>query len=239
MNKVAFITGSAVRVGREIARHLAEKGWNLGLHYRSSSSEMAGLESELKSRYPDQMFFAFQADFSSLGQSNGLISRVMGQFGQLDLLINNASVFAPSTFRETSADVLNLNHLVNYVAPYILMRDFVNTATGGLIINMVDTMITRNSGKYFAYTLSKKSLWEITKMAAVELAPQFRVNAIAPGAIMAPVGKDQQYLERVASKSPMKIPSGVIPVLKSIDYILDNDDLTGQLLFCDGGSQLL
>ncbi len=239
MTKVALITGSAVRVGREIAIHLAQKGWNLALHYRTSSTAMADLEAELKSRYPDLRFSTFQADFSLSEQTGALMKRVLETFGHLDLLVNNASVFEPSTFRETSVEMLNSNHLINYVAPFILMHDFVNASSGGQIINMVDTMITNNKSNYLAYTLSKKSLWEMTKMAALELAPNFRINAIAPGALIAPVGKDQQYLERVASKTPMKIPSGLIPVLKSIDFILDNDDLTGQLIFCDGGSQLM
>ena len=76
-------------------------------------------------------------------------------------------------------------------------------------------------------------------MAALELAPNFRVNAIAPGAILAPGGKDPHYLEKVADLTPMKMPSGVISILKSIDYIIGNEDLTGQLIFCDGGAQLL
>ena len=79
----------------------------------------------------------------------------------------------------------------------------------------------------------------MTKMAALELAPAFRINAIAPGAILAPKGKDEHYLEKIADLTPMKTPSGVIAVLRSIDYIIGNEDLTGQLIFCDGGAQLL
>ena len=109
----------------------------------------------------------------------------------------------------------------------------------GLIINIADTRITKNKSDFLSYSLSKKSLWEMTKMAALDLAPHFRVNAIAPGAILTPAGKDQHYLEQVADLTPMKTPSGVISILKSIDYIIGNEDLTGQLIFCDGGAQLL
>jgi len=119
------------------------------------------------------------------------------------------------------------------------MRDFAKKCGKGLIINMVDTRITNNSGDYFAYSLSKKSLWELTKMAALELAPLFRVNAIAPGAVLPPVGKDNSYLEKISLKTPMKTPSGVISILKSVDYIIDNQDITGQLIFCDGGGHLI
>lgn len=239
MARVALITGSAVRLGREIAGHLAKKGWNIALHYSLSSTAVSGFEAELKSIYPDQQFYTFHAEFSSVDQTHELIKLVIEQFGRLDLLVNNASVFEPSTLKETSADLLIRQTSINYVAPFMLMRDFANSSSDGQIINMVDARITNNKSDYLAYTLSKKSLWELTKMAALELAPHFRVNAIAPGAILAPAGKDHHYLEKVASGAPMKTPSGVISVLKSIDYIIENKDLTGQLIFCDGGAHLL
>jgi len=239
MAKVAFITGSAVRLGREIAHHLANNGWDIALHYRSSSKDVVGFEAELKTGFPEQRFYTFQADLADTNQVQKLIKLVIGWFGQLDLLINSASIFEPSPFKETSADSLIRHSQVNFVSPFILMRDFANSASNGQIINIVDTRITKNKSDYLSYSLSKKSLWELTKMAALELAPHFRVNAIAPGAILAPAGKDQQYLEKVADLTPMKTPSGVISILKSIDYIIGNEDLTGQLIFCNGGAQLL
>lgn len=239
MAKVALITGSAVRLGREIAQHLADSGWDVALHYRTSSKDVSEFAKELAIRFPDQRFYAFQADLGDIDQVQKLIKQVIERFGQLDLLINSASIFESSPFKETSADSLIRHSQVNFVSPFILMRDFANNASNGQIINIVDTRITNNKSDYLSYTLSKKSLWELTKMAALELAPHFRVNAIAPGAILAPAGKDQHYLEKVADLTPMKTPSGVISILKSIDYIIGNEDLTGQLIFCDGGAQLL
>ena len=239
MAKVALITGSAVRLGREIAHHLANNGWDLALHYRTSSKDITDLEAELKSSYPDQRFYALKADLGSVDQTLMLIKQVVERFAQLDLLINNASIFEPSTLKETSTDLMIRQMQVNFISPFILMRDYANIADNGMIINIVDTRITNNKSEHLSYSLSKKSLWELTKMAALELAPHFRVNAIAPGAILAPAGKDQRYLEKVADLTPMKTPSGVVSVLKSIDYILDNEDLTGQLIFCDGGAHLL
>jgi len=200
---------------------------------------VVGFEAELKTGFPEQRFYTFQADLADTNQVQKLIKLVIGWFGQLDLLINSASIFEPSPFKETSADSLIRHSQVNFVSPFILMRDFANSASNGQIINIVDTRITKNKSDYLSYSLSKKSLWELTKMAALELAPHFRVNAIAPGAILAPAGKDQQYLEKVADLTPMKTPSGVISILKSIDYIIGNEDLTGQLIFCNGGAQLL
>jgi len=239
MTKVALITGSAVRLGREIAHHLAKNGWDIALHYRTSTKEVADFEAELITGFPEHRFYTFQADLGDTVQVQKLIKLVIGRFGQLDLLINSASIFESSPFKETSAESLIRHSQVNFVSPFILMRDFANYSINGQIINIVDTRITKNKSDYLSYSLSKKSLWELTKMAALELAPHFRVNAIAPGAILAPEGKDQRYLEKVADLTPMKTPSGVISILKSIDYIIGNEDLTGQLIFCDGGAQLL
>jgi pteridine reductase len=239
MANVALITGSALRIGREIAIHLAKYGWDLALHYSTSSKAIFDLEADLKYAYPDQHFRTFQVDFNMIDQTQNLIKKVLAHFGQLELLVNNASVFDPSPLKETSVDLLIRQTMVNYVSPLILMRDYANNAGNGQIINMVDARITNNKSDYLAYTLSKKSLWQLTKMAALELAPHFRVNAIAPGAVLPPSGKDLSYLAKVAQQTPMKSTSGVSCVLGSIDYIIENKDLTGQLIFCDGGSHLL
>jgi pteridine reductase len=239
MAKVALITGSAVRLGREMALHLAKNGWHLALHYRNSAKDLEDLKATLLSLYPDQFFCTFCADFESTGLTSKLMGQVMDHFGHLDLLINSASVFEPSTLKQTSIDLLIRQMQVNFMTPLILMRDFANTANNGQIINMIDSRIVNNKSDYLAYSLSKKSLWELTKMAALELAPRFRVNAIAPGAILPPVGNDQQYLEKIAVNTPMKVPSGIKSFLKSLDFLIDNEDLTGQLIYIDGGAHLL
>ncbi len=239
MTKVALLTGSSVRIGREIAIHLAKEGWNLALHYSTSSNEIHHLIADLKSDYPEQQFSPFHADFSKIEHTQNLIRQVIELFGQIDLLVNNASVFEPSSLRKTSDQLLIRQTMVNYFSPFILIRDFANNLTNGQIINIVDTRITNNKSDYLAYSLSKKSLWELTKMAALELAPHFRVNAIAPGAILPPLGKDQAFLDEVASHSPMKTAPGISSILLSLDYIIENQSLTGQLLFCDGGSHLV
>jgi pteridine reductase len=238
MAGVALITGSAVRVGREIAFHLADAGWDLALHYNSSLKEGSFLEADLKARYPKQEFYLFKASLSSIDETKKLVPGVINYFGQLDLLINNAAIFEAASLRDTSVQLLDRHWQINCKAPFILINDFINLAEKGVIINIVDTRISKNDSEYFAYTISKKALWELTKLAAKELAPGFRVNAIAPGALLPPVGKGLDYLDKVASKSPLKTPVRMSSIMKSIDYILENESMTGQLLFCDGGAHL-
>lgn len=238
MEGVALITGSAVRVGREIATYLAEAGWDVALHYNSSVQESSILEAGLKARYPNQRFHLFKASLGSTDETKELISKVISHFGGLNLLINNAAIFEPASLRSSSAEMLDRYWQINCRAPFILIHDFANLAEKGIIINIVDSRITKNDKGYFAYTLSKKALWELTKLAAVELAPGFRINAIAPGALMPPVDKNSDYLEIIASKTPLKKVVSMSSILKSIDYIIENESMTGQLLFCDEGAHL-
>ena len=239
MAKIALITGSAVRIGRGIASHLADKGWNLALHYTTSLVEVSELESQLRSKYSEQLFYSFKTDLGDAHQTEQLIDQVIERFGSVDLLINNASAFEPATLIETDNYLLTKLTMINFLAPFILMRDFARKEGNGLIINITDTRISNNTSDYLAYSLTKKSLWELTKMAALELAPRIRVNAIAPGAVLPPVGKDNTHLEKIALNTPMKTPSGINSILKSLDYIIDNQDLTGQLIYCDGGGHLI
>jgi NAD(P)-dependent dehydrogenase (short-subunit alcohol dehydrogenase family) len=127
---------------------------------------------------------------------------------------------------------------INFKVPFILSRNFAHTFNSGVIVNIVDSRIVTNQSNYAAYSLSKKALWEMTKMAAFEFGPEIRVNAIAPGLILAPEDKTEDYLWKLAGSIVMKRPGGLKPILTSLDYILENDYLTGQLLFCDGGENL-
>ncbi len=238
MTKTALITGSAKRVGREIALHLAANGWNLAIHYNSSGKAATKLLEELQETHPGAQFALFQSNLQNPFAVETLIPEVVKVFGQLDLLINNASVFEPANIRETHFDQLDREMMINYRAPFLLIRDFARRVGKGVIVNLVDTRITSSKSDYAAYSLSKKALWELTKMAALEFAPEIRVNAIAPGVTLPPENKDESYLWLLARKTPMKKPSGVEPILKSLDYILENNHLTGQLLFCDGGENL-
>jgi pteridine reductase len=236
---VALITGSAVRVGREIANHLAEEGWDLALHYNSSLKEASFLQTDLKASYPKQKFYLCRTSLTSVEETRKLISNIIDYFGQLDLLINNAAIFEPSSLKETSVHIFDQHWQINCRAPFILIQEYAKLSEKGMIINLVDSRITNNKSDYLAYTLSKKTLWEMTKMAAIELAPAFRVNAIAPGALLSPADKGSDYLDKVAFKTPMKTPVSISSLLKSIDYLLENESITGQLLFCDGGANLL
>ena len=238
MKQTALITGASKRIGKAIAEHLAEKGWNIAVHFNSSEKLAESFIHELSSNYPQQKFRAFKANLSNIQEVIQLIPKVLGEFSEIQLLVNNASVFDPAYLKETTVELFDDQMNVNLKAPFFLMRDFEIHCKSGGIINFVDTRVTSNKSNFAAYSLSKKGLWELTKMAALEFAPAIRVNAIAPGVTLAPEDKDDNYLQKLAQNIPMKKPGGLEPILKSIDYILENNHLTGQLIFADGGENL-
>jgi len=238
MRQIALITGASKRIGKALAEHLAEKGWNIALHFNSSKASATELAKQLSEKYPKQKFEVFRCNLAEINEVVNLVPSVVSVFGKIDLLINNASVFDSGYLKETTLELYENQVNVNLKAPFFLIRDFSNHCKKGNIINFVDTRITSNKSNFAAYSLSKKGLWDITKMAALELAPQIRVNAIAPGVTLPPDDKDDRYLMNLAKKIPMKKPGGVAPIISSIDYILENDHLTGQLLFADGGENL-
>ena len=238
MNNTALITGASKRVGKALAEHLAAKGWNIVIHFNSSEKPAKELENQLRQKYPEQKFTRIKANLSGESEVERLIPLVVSEFGTFDLLVNNASVFNSGYISETSPELFNSQINVNLKAPFILIREFANHNKKGNIINFVDTRITTNKSNFAAYSLSKKGLWELTKMAALEFAPEIRVNAIAPGVTLPPEDRDEEYLWNLAESIPMKKPGGLAPILKSLDFILENDHLTGQLLFADGGENL-
>lgn len=238
MHRTALITGASKRIGKSLAEHLSEKGWNIAIHYNHSAEDANALKGILSKKYPNQIFHTYGGDLSDTEEVIRLIPSVISEMGEIHLLINNASVFEKNLIIETSPEFFDRQMDVNLKAPFFLMRDFANHSKEGNIINFVDTRITSNKSDFSAYTISKKALWDLTKMAALEFAPEIRVNAIAPGVTLAPEDKDDNYLQKLAQNIPMKKPGGIIPILKSLDYILENDHLTGQLLFADGGENL-
>lgn len=238
MKQTALITGASKRLGKAIAAFLAQNGWSIIIHYNSSGSAARELETDLKRKYPNQVFNRVQANLSNLEEVEELIPKTVSDIGKFHLLVNNASLFDSGYILNTSAELFASQINVNLRAPFFLMRDFAKYCAQGNIINLVDTRVTMNKSNFAAYSLSKKGLWDLTKMAALEFGPAIRVNAVAPGVTLPPPEEDENYLHKLAEKIPMKKPGGVEPILKSVEYILMNDHLTGQLLFADGGENL-
>ena len=128
---------------------------------------------------------------------------------------------------------------INFKIPFLLTKSFARVFGKGNIINFVDTKVTKNSTVHLDYILSKKLLKDFTKISALELAPNIRVNGIAPGLILPPPGKDETYLLNLAKSIPLKTIGNLDEILKAVQFILDSYFFTGQILYIDGGDHLV
>jgi NAD(P)-dependent dehydrogenase (short-subunit alcohol dehydrogenase family) len=232
----ALVTGGVRRIGRAIAEELASLGYDLAIHYHSSMSSAESLRVQIQSQ--GRTCKIYQANLECDRELLNLLPRVTADFPDLEVLVNNASIFEPASIKNTEMELFDRHLAVNLKAPFFLIRDFVKFVRTGNIINMIDTRTSKNDSTYAAYTLAKKSLADLTSMAAIELAPDIRVNGIAPGFILAPEGASQDYLDKLKQKLPIGQQGNVKQICQAVAYLLKNDFVTGQLLFVDGGQHL-
>lgn len=235
MHKAALITGASDRIGKTIALALAEEGYNIALHY--NHSEQKAIETQLEIQSKNVKCELFQADLNSPTETIGLLTSVFEKF-EINVLVNNASLFIADKLTDSNDQLFDDLFKINFKAPYLLTREFAKRSNKGLIINILDTNISKNSTTHFDYLLTKKFLKEFTKMSAVELAPDIRVNAIAPGLILPPKGQENAYLTRLSEKIPLKSTGDVKNISDTVLFFIKNEFITGQILYVDGGENL-
>jgi pteridine reductase len=232
----ALVTGGGRRVGRAIALALAGKGYDIALHY--SSSRMGAEEAAEEIRALGRKVALFPCDLARDGERAGLIETVANACPDLRVLVNCAGVFKPGRLKETTEELFDFHFAVNLRAPFFLSRDFARRVEKGQIVNVVDTNVAREFTAFFSYTLSKKALFELTRMAAKDLAPGIRVNAVCPGDVLPPAGADASFLSRKAAEIPAQIPGHPDYVAAAVLFLLESPFITGECLFVDGGEHL-
>jgi len=229
----ALITGGAGRLGREIALSLADMGFDILLHFQSSKKDADELRIIIENR--GSRCWIIKCDFSDIDQLKKMAGEVFNIHPECNLLINNASLFERASMMETDLALLDVHFNVNFRAPFLLSIEFAKRCKQGQIINILDTAIKRPLTKYFAYTISKKALYEFTKIAAVELGPDIRVNGICPGLIIESDGED---FEKLSRRVPLKRSGTIGNVISAIRFLIENDFITGESIFIDGGGHL-
>lgn len=236
-SNAALITGGAQRIGKAIALALAERGFDIALHYNRSSKEAVAMSRDLSSRGVRCEIFA--CDLSKERQVSLLLEKVHRKFPNLNLLVNNASIFMPSPLGRHGVKSLDEHWSVNFKAPFILSGEFVRLCRKGQIINILDTKVVKNKTEHVGYLIAKKALAELTKMSAVAWAPQVRVNGISPGIILPPPNKGKDYIMKRARLIPLQRSGDVRFIAHAVEFLLDNDFVTGQNIFVDGGENLV
>lgn len=247
-SKRILVTGGAVRLGAAIVRKLSEDGARIIIQARSSVKEAEQLRSELAQN--NRHVCVVQSDLDSDQACSELFKQAEAAFGGLDAIVNNAAAFdkvQPISVRRRDW----LSQLVpNLFAPYALTMAFVShirkqtsppesRGAKGRMVNIIDRRLTSLEAGCVPYLLSKKMLWEVTQIAAREFAPDIAVNAVGPGAILPPPGAGKNYLTEKGGRVPLNIQCDPHDVADAVAFLLQNDTLTGQILFVDGGQHLL
>lgn len=240
-SKTVMITGAARRIGAEIAKHLHQSGMNIILHYRNSEKEATELADSLNAKRPDSVKFLYGnlKDYSNIPN---LIRQAHGLFKNIDVLINNASSFYPTSLSEVNneiwEDLIGVNlkaplFLTQAVAPYL-------KESQGSIINIVDIHADRPLKGYPVYSIAKAGLVMLTKSMARELAPEVRVNGISPGAIMWPeVEQYQNIHQEIISRTALKREGKPKDIAEAAHFLINHANyITGQIIAIDGGRTL-
>jgi pteridine reductase len=236
--RVALVTGGAVRVGRAISSALAEDGYRLVVHYNSSSGPADELVEEIRGRGGDAV--AIGADLADAAEVRRLAKEAVDAFGGIDVLVNSASVFPPERLEETDEDLWDHTIAVNLKAPFFLIRHLAPTLRErkGVVVNMEDLAGIQTWGAYAAHGISKAGIVHLTKVAARSLAPDVRVNGIAPGTVLPPESMGDEEIRQLAERAPLKKNGSPDDVVRALRYLLAADFVTGQTLVVDGGRLL-
>ena len=237
----ALVTGGARRVGAEIVRHLHAAGASVAIHYHRSQSEAAALAAKLNSRRNGSSA-VFPADLLQTDSLPSLVQAVVARFGSLHLLINNASSFYPTPFATITAAQWEDLYGTNLKAPLFLTQ----AAAGelrrarGLVVNIVDIHGLRPLPDYMVYSTAKAALIQLTKALARELAPEVRVNGIAPGPVLWPeAGMDAAQQQEIIARTPLQRAGSPADIARAVRFFAtDAPYITGQILAIDGGRSL-
>jgi pteridine reductase len=238
---VALVTGGARRIGAQIARRLHGAGYDLAIHYRSSEAEALALKDELDARRPAGVLL-LPGELGGPGVPAALVASLLAHFGRLDGLVNNASAFFPTPIGETTDAQWQALFDSNARAPFFLAQAAAPAlrAASGAIVNMIDIHAERGLREHTPYVMAKSALAAMTRSLALELAPEVRVNGVAPGAVLWPEqGKPEEEKAAMLRATPLARAGTPEELAEAVRWLLqDASYCTGQVLRVDGGRSI-
>lgn len=229
--KKALVTGGARGIGRAVSTHLLEREWEVGIHYHSSEPSAEELSSQSN-------VHLFQADLRELDEVESLVENVTSRMSGIDLLVNNAAIFSPSSLSELDRKDWNEHMSLNARAPLFLVRGLhgVLASRGGAVVNILDWAIQAPYADYLPYFASKGALATLTRGLARAMAPDVRVNGVAPGPIDLPEGADPDYEQTLLDQTPLNRMGDREEVARAVYFMgVEATFTTGSILEVDGG----
>lgn len=237
---VALVTGAARRVGAAIARRLHGAGYDLALHCRHSREELDELVAELEQQRAHSVL-PLQAELRNAEVLPDLVDAALERFGRLDALVNNASTFEPTPLATATPAQWDTLFASNARAPFFLAQAAAAALANanGCIVNLVDIYAERPLARHPLYCMAKAALLMMTRALALDLAPQVRVNAIAPGAILWPdSGKSAAEQQALLARVPLARCGTPEDVADAVLWLLQARYVTGEIVHIDGGRSL-
>ncbi|ARS28858.1 SDR family oxidoreductase [Sphingomonas sp. KC8] len=235
--RTALVTGGGRRIGRAIALRLATAGWNVAIHCGHAVDEAEEVAREAGAR--SVRTAVLPADLADEGAVAALVERAVSALGPIGLLVNNASTFDDDRFGGLDKAIWDRHFAVNLRAPMVLAECFAAQApAGAAIINLLDQRVLRPNPLFFSYALTKSALWTATQMMAQALAPAIRVNAVAPGPVLASCHQDDGQFEREATGTLLGRPSPPEQIADAVLYLANAMSVTGQVIAVDSGQHL-
>lgn len=233
---VALVTGGAKRIGAEICRRLAAAGYSVAIHYNHSKSEAESLAQELSEEVKTM---TVQADLSDEDSTLKMWSSVTSSMGEINLLVNNASHFEYDDLSSLDLRLLNDSIAINAIAPLLLCKAFAAQPNGrGSIINILDQKLANPNSDYLSYTASKAMLSSLTETLALSLAPNVRINAVAPGLTLPSPHASLAAYDEMHDKTPLARGSTPGDIADAVVFLAASKAITGQILYVDGGERL-
>jgi NAD(P)-dependent dehydrogenase (short-subunit alcohol dehydrogenase family) len=232
--KVALVTGSAKRIGREIALELASRGARLAVHYRSSAEEAREVAGDRG--------IVFQADLTDVTAIENLFAGIERSFGRLDILVNSASVFSASTADEATPEHWDAQMNTNARGPFFVAQHaarLMRRAGAGKIVNIADVAGEIIWPAYFPYSVSKAALIAVNRGLAKAYAPQIQVNAIAPGPVLFPSDYTEEQKHTAIERTLLKREGSPQDIVNAVVFLIENDYITGEVIHVDGGRHIL
>ena len=241
LNKTVFVTGGARRIGAFIVKALVKLNFNVVIHYNKSKVAAEKLCKELNINKGKEIAFMVKANLNIEKEIKDSFKQAKRKFGNIDCLINNASVFEYDNLQTVNTNSWSKHLSVNLSAPLTLSKLFYDNLpknTIGNIINIIDQRVLNLTPHFLSYTISKSGLWTLTKTLALDLAPRVKVNAIGPGPVIKSKFQTDKQFKKQCKDMPLQVGSNPEEVAKTIIFILSIRSMTGQIITLDGGQHL-
>jgi len=233
-----IITGGATRIGAAIARKLSGPNIEILIHYNKSKLKAEKLKKELSNE--GTTVYLVKGDLSKEIDLNKIVKFAKSKLKYFDCLINNASLFENDKLENFTTDSWGQHLRTNLRTPALLSKEFAKNVRKGNnnIINIIDQRVFKLTPYFFSYTVSKTGLYTLTKTSAMSLAPNVRVNAIAPGPTIKNQRQSEKHFKKQYLATPLKRQVGVEQICNAVDFFIKNMSITGQVLAIDSGQSL-